>query len=176
MTTQNAAYNSWETKWLTYLGHGGTITGVPLTGGPPDMIVNPTFTACFIRLCKSDPRSTIVYPNYFAAHGDRNSLFEPTVAEWDTYDAVLKNRFTNRWDITGNTMSNLVDIAFPAPTGGTGVTLTHAIWCLRSADGGSGLYHYGMLVAALDDRITIPAGGGGGAPTIAAGTLIFSME
>ena len=177
MATSNASFNSFEEIFLGYLANGGT-QGYTAVDPLPGMTVNPVYPGAYIRLCKTDPRSSIVYPNAFCDAAGVNSSFEPSSAEWDTYNYVVKNRYPTQWEVYEITsgqwaMRNLHDIAYVAPTGGTGCTLRYALWCLPSIDAA---LHYGILVAELDAPIVIPSGGGGSAPTILTNTLIFEAR
>jgi hypothetical protein len=184
VTTNNAAFSSWEELLANYLAYGG-LAGY--TGGLPGMVCNPNTANATIHLCKTDPRTSILYPNYFSVVGSRNATFEATAAEWDTYAPVTVPRLAadadgfEVVDTGGGTwvLRNKTIRTYPNPTGAsTGCSLPYAVMCVQGLFGvfpSVLTVHYALLVAELDAAIVIPNGGGAG-PDLTAQSLVFEVR
>lgn len=162
MSTVAALFNTSEEWVLKYIAFGGT---VGYTGGIPGMTTGPTFSAAHLRLCISDPRTGVVYPNPFASAAGRNATYEPTSGEYSTYAPVAKNRFNTQWEVVETSsgvweMRNLTAIVWPTPAG-TGKVHTHVLLCLPSAIDGAD--HWAIAAAEFttpqDSASVTPAAG-----------------
>jgi hypothetical protein len=185
VTTNNAAFSSWEESFANYLAYGG-LAGY--TGGFPGMVCNPNSPNSTIHLCKTNPRSALLYPSgYFSVVGSRNATYEPTAAEWDNYAPVTIPRLSadaDGWEVVdtgGGTwvLRNKTLRTYPGPGGtSTGCTLPYAVVCFQGLFGvfpSVQTVHYPILVAELDAAIVVPNGGGAG-PDLTAQSLVFEVR
>ena len=82
-------------------------------------------------------------------------------ASYTSYARVAVARTSGAWTVTGNTATNAADIDFPASTGGTGGTVTHAA-IMTAASGGTMLAKGALspnIALASGVQPRIPAGG-----------------
>lgn len=185
MTTTNAAFNSWERRWANYYAYGGVAgdyAALSSANRLPGRVVNPSSQEAWVTLTRSDPRATVVYPNYFRLFATANAL-EPTSGEWQNYAIQQVNRnnaVSGSWEAVETSsgvwkVRNKSDIVFPAAgASSTGATFTHALMMIPNY-GAAGFPMYPCLVAELDSQIVIPSGGTG-AVTIPAQTLEFEFR
>jgi hypothetical protein len=187
MATNNASFSSWEESWANYLVYGGD---PGYTAGLPGMTTKPNTGAvgkCSIHLCKSDPRTSIVYPNYARLLTLNHPTFEPTAAEYQDYQVLTRNRRSidadgfeavdlgsGQWVIR-----NKLDLTFAtALAGSTGCTLTHAVWGIvgtTTGEPGASQACYWMFSTELDTPIVIPNGGAAG-PVLTAQSVVFEVR
>lgn len=125
-----SASNSFETDLLKHIFTNIAIAGIGDASGLPPSAANGSL---YISLHTSDPGEA----------GDQAS----SEVNYTSYARVAVGRNTSSWSVSGNTVSNLAAITFPAATGGSS-TATHFGIGANSTGGGYLLFS-GPLGASL---------------------------
>lgn len=103
---------------------------------------------------------------YYALHSaDPGAGGDQTTSEiaYTSYARKQVSRSATDFSVTGNTGTNVLEVAFPEKTGGSNVTPSH--WSLGTATSGAGkilfrgpiaTVNYGPFTGATSDTLTIP--------------------
>jgi hypothetical protein len=113
---------SWANSLLQLVFNATPMTGVAANSGSP-------ITSVFVSLHTADPTSA----------GSQTSS-EMTTGAYAGYARVGVLRTTGGWTVTGNSVSPVANISFPAGTGGTGATAS--FWGVGTLTSGTGVLLY----------------------------------
>jgi hypothetical protein len=102
------------------------------------LIFNATAIANMADNAASSPLTNLQVALHTADPGDSGSQTTSEIA-YTSYARVAVARTTGGWTVTGNSVSPVADITFPAGTGGSG-TATH--WSVGTASSGAGKILY----------------------------------